>query len=236
MNTDPSLPPQDNQEKASDVQKNKDTAAASYFMILAPLLLYTRKDSDFVVHHAQQGVVLFVGFVLFWVLGEVLSLFSWFLIPILGLCVWGFVNAFSGRWYTIPGVYDLSKNGISVQGIYKAGLVAKDFVMEASKGVALGVKSVEYVPMTKRVEELEAFGGTEYSSVDFVLIAHYSDEQKKLMKEYIAGKNIHAVPLKTLYRFAPKKNKEVCEYGGVCVDTGSILLVKKGDNNSIPKK
>jgi uncharacterized membrane protein len=87
-------------------------AALSYISIISVVMLFVKKDSDYVQFHAKQGTVLFVGEVVIWVL----NMFTWFLFFIWGLLglvffiasIIGFIKAYSGERYRMPVVADIA--------------------------------------------------------------------------------------------------------------------------------
>lgn len=113
--TAPTQPAQPVPAQPAPAAKTSDDnlmAALSYVSVLAVVMLLVKKDSDYVKFHAKQGVVLFIGEVIYWVV----SAFTWFLFFIwwiLGLVflivsIIGFIKAFSGERYRIPVVADLA--------------------------------------------------------------------------------------------------------------------------------
>ena len=88
-------------------------AAVSYLWILSIIILFVKKDDDFVTFHAKQGTVLFgvsvvlsiVGIPLFF-LGPLILLIN---LVIFVAVIIGFVQAFSGKKYKIPVVGDLAE-------------------------------------------------------------------------------------------------------------------------------
>jgi len=80
-------------------------AALSYFWIASVIIVLLKKKDSFVMFHAKQGLVIFIG-----------SLLSWF--PIIGwlfgfglflASVAGFIKALQGERYKLPIIYDLSE-------------------------------------------------------------------------------------------------------------------------------
>jgi uncharacterized membrane protein len=79
-------------------------AALSYVWILSIVMLIVRRGDTFIQFHAKQGVILLI-----------LSIFGF--IPVIGWIVWilavvgmifGFINAWQGREYRLPIVYEWS--------------------------------------------------------------------------------------------------------------------------------
>ncbi len=94
-----------------DVQNNKAMAIIAYIIFFIPLLTGDHKKSRFVKFHANQGLVLFLGIVAWWIVWTILSIVS---LGILGLImplamlvpiVWmvlGIVNAAHGQLKPLP--------------------------------------------------------------------------------------------------------------------------------------
>lgn len=92
-----------------DIAKNKEVAAVSYTLILAPVLLFGRKESPFIQFHAKQGSVLFLIAILFWLIpfvGRFLELF------VMGLALAGFLHAAQGKNYELPFIYAILQKDI----------------------------------------------------------------------------------------------------------------------------
>lgn len=88
------------------MDENKIYAAISYLWILFLIPMMLKKNSDFVMYHAKQGMVLFIAslFVTFlsWI-----PFLGWFLGMILGLVIGilallGILNALSGEKWEMP--------------------------------------------------------------------------------------------------------------------------------------
>ena len=80
-------------------------AALSYVWIISLVMLVIRRQDAFIQFHAKQALILFI-----------LSLFAW--IPVLGwilgllvliAMILGFVNAWQGKEYQLPFIYEWSK-------------------------------------------------------------------------------------------------------------------------------
>lgn len=108
------------EEEILDIEKNKETAAAAYTLLFAPILLITRRDSSFIAFHAKQGLVLGVLFLLLWWLGDFISLFRYSTVFILFAGVIGFLQAIGGHKYAIPVVSEIIENGFSPVKIAKS--------------------------------------------------------------------------------------------------------------------
>ena len=100
--------------KLKDIVENKDVAAASYFLVLSPILLLTRKDSEFIQHHSRQSLALFFIFILLWFLGTFFIIFAWTSIGVFFIALVGFIQAINGKYYEVPYIYEFVKNGYSV--------------------------------------------------------------------------------------------------------------------------
>lgn len=101
-------------EKPQD--KDRILAALSYFWIISLIAIFLKRDSEFVQHHAWQGLVIFLlltvakmffftpflGINGFLTLGMQLVAVSLMVFPALG--------AYTGQWLKIPVIYKLSQN------------------------------------------------------------------------------------------------------------------------------
>lgn len=95
---------------SSDIEQNKGLAVISYIGPLFIIPLLTAKDSEFAMFHANQGLLLFIAEVVFWVVVIVLALVP-FLGPLIMLAGWlfllvlfilGIVNAAGGVTRELP--------------------------------------------------------------------------------------------------------------------------------------
>ncbi|MFA6198361.1 MAG: hypothetical protein WC734_04400 [Patescibacteria group bacterium] len=96
-----------NESKSNGVsQDDKTTGAISYIWIVSLIMLVTKKDSEFVKFHAQQGFVLFVASV---ILGFI-PFIGWIVWPvcIIGM-IYGFYNAMNGLKREIPVIGQFGK-------------------------------------------------------------------------------------------------------------------------------
>lgn len=91
--------------------EEKVFAGLGYVGILALLPLLARRESDFAQHHGRQGLVVAVAFIFLWLLSRLSYSFAIlvFILQIVAI-VGGFVLAYKGDWFRIPGLYDLSLN------------------------------------------------------------------------------------------------------------------------------
>ncbi|MFA5996088.1 MAG: hypothetical protein WCW27_04460 [Patescibacteria group bacterium] len=98
-------PNNDLQFDAKDIADNKTMAMLSYIGILVLIPLLTKKDSKFAQAHAKQGLVMAVAMMLYiipvagWIIGTIA----------LVLDVIALVSALQGKFWKIPGAYDLSQ-------------------------------------------------------------------------------------------------------------------------------
>ncbi len=90
----------------SDVEKNKTEAMLSYFWVISLYFYLTKKKSKFVQFHAKQGIILFLlSF------ATIVPIFGQLFALVLTLVsIVAMIKAYSGEWYKIPFVYDLSKS------------------------------------------------------------------------------------------------------------------------------
>lgn len=97
------------------VSKNDSNilAAISYLWILSIVMLFVKKDDDFVVFHAKQGTVLFGAWAVVAIVG-IPFLFLGPLILLIDLVIFiaviiGFIQAISGKRYKMPVVSNLAE-------------------------------------------------------------------------------------------------------------------------------
>ena len=93
-------------EEAQEVKEGKFFAAISYISFLCVVSLILKKDNKFVIHHAKQGLLLFVfeavAFILSMIplLGLLIRIFGLLLFLLLSL--WGIINSLNGNYSRIP--------------------------------------------------------------------------------------------------------------------------------------
>lgn len=76
-------------------------AALSYLWLLSVVMLVIKKDDPFVLFHAKQGLVLFLGSIALWFI----PILGWLLqLAIFVMVVIGFIKALSGEKYQLPVV------------------------------------------------------------------------------------------------------------------------------------
>lgn len=182
-----------------DILENKDKAAASYFLIISPILLMTRKDSKFIQHHASQSFVLLVIVIVLWILGSIISVFSWMILIVAFISMIGFVQAFQGEYYKIPYIYDTVKDGVSLKGFIKQ----INLLFKAIKNVFLGLfpknktkkniftetslPTLNESDLEKRILKLEMFIAKQNYFPKFISKSLYLDKQKKEIKEILSN-------------------------------------------------
>jgi uncharacterized membrane protein len=102
-------------KEIQDIESNKDVAAVSWTLIMAPILLVQRKDSPFIQHHARQAVILFVFAIIIVILPGSLSYLNIFSLAIAAI---GLLNASSGSYWRAPLLYSLAEKGFTLSNIF----------------------------------------------------------------------------------------------------------------------
>ncbi len=98
--------------KEKTIEEGKFFAVISYVGFLCVVSLLLKKDNEFVLFHAKQGLVLFVAEAVVFVV-SVIPLLGW-LLGILGflcfsaLSVWGVIEALKGNVFRLPLVSDIA--------------------------------------------------------------------------------------------------------------------------------
>jgi len=95
-----------------DIQTNKDIAAFSYIWIFSVIILWTRRDSQFIQFHARQAIMLFILSILIYVI-PIPKFYYLNVFTVAGM-ITGFINANLGEYYEMPLVSDLVKHHITV--------------------------------------------------------------------------------------------------------------------------
>jgi len=98
------------QPTGTDIEKVY--AFLSYIFFFGILIYRTKKDSDYVQHHAKQGIILFILSLINFILMAV-PVLGWVLIPILNLVIFilfiiGTNNALSGNVNKLPVIGQFS--------------------------------------------------------------------------------------------------------------------------------
>ncbi len=126
------------EEEKTDVERNKDVAAASYLWILSLVVLYKRRDSPFIQHHSKQGAWLFVLSILLWMIPGIGHLLEFF---VLGGMIIGFLNAAQGRYHDLPLIGQLAKGTLTLRDLWKmflAFFVRAVDVLKRAVGIGKG--------------------------------------------------------------------------------------------------
>lgn len=100
------------EEQKKSSSKNTGMAVVAYILFFIPLLTDSKKD-PFVKFHVRQGLLLFLGYIVYLIVIR-LPIIGWFS-PILGICLFillviGIMNAVNGREKPLPIIGDLAKN------------------------------------------------------------------------------------------------------------------------------
>lgn len=98
----------------ADIQNNKVMAILAYLGILVLIPIFAAKDSKFARFHSNQGLILFICFLICGVLSAipVINLFAWIIYVLLFIfLIMGVINAGSGKVKRLPfiGKFDLIK-------------------------------------------------------------------------------------------------------------------------------
>lgn len=93
-------------DKISPASDQNILAALSYAWLISVVMLVVKRKDEYVLFHARQGVVLFVGsfFGFIPLIGWIVAIASW-----IGMVV-GFVMAWQGKRYELPFVHKLSQH------------------------------------------------------------------------------------------------------------------------------
>ena len=94
----------------NDISNNKVMAILAYFGILVLVPLFAAKESPFARFHTNQGIILFIAFIICWILVMVLSAISSWLgligtilyIAVGVLAIIGIINAATGKAKQLP--------------------------------------------------------------------------------------------------------------------------------------
>lgn len=91
--------------KSVDTSDSNLMAALSYLWVLSVIMFIVKKDDEFVMFHAKQGLVIFlISFLTFFPFLGLLVFFG-----CLVLIVIGFSKAYQGEKYKIPVIGDLAE-------------------------------------------------------------------------------------------------------------------------------
>lgn len=100
------------QQPASPVPAASDRnmfAAFSYVWFIAIIMIFIKRQDKFVMFHAKQALILAIVSLVYWIpfIGWTIG---WIISAVVFIaCVIGFINAWQGKEYQIPVVYQLSK-------------------------------------------------------------------------------------------------------------------------------
>lgn len=106
-------------ERKEQAEERRDIAMAvlAYLGILVLIPVFTGKDSEFVRYHSNQGLVLWICELIWWLIRRVVSTavlmasWRWYVLPdalsiaslaFFGLAVMGIINAVNGRKKELP--------------------------------------------------------------------------------------------------------------------------------------
>lgn len=90
---------------AKDIEDNKVLACLSYVGILFLIPMLAKKDSKYCQENAKQGVVMFIAALL-----GAIPFIGWiWLIVVLVVDIMAIVHTLQGKFWRIPGAYDLSR-------------------------------------------------------------------------------------------------------------------------------
>ncbi len=99
-----------------DIELNKDIAAFSYLWIMSVVVFFLRRKSPFVRFHAKQAMVLFALSLVVMIVPVISRLL---VLCVLGLMVYGLVNAAQGQRKDVPIVGPLSRGEITIRQAWK---------------------------------------------------------------------------------------------------------------------
>ena len=96
-----------------EVQEGKAFSILAYIGILCLIPLLLKKDNKFALHHAKQGLVIFIAWIAAGVV-MVIPFLGWIIAPIawLVLCIAsivGIIQSLQGNYWKCPVIYDLSE-------------------------------------------------------------------------------------------------------------------------------
>lgn len=95
------------EEQKPPVQKSDSNtnAALSYIWIISVIMIVTKKNDEFVMFHAKQGLILFIASFLWFI-----PVVGWILDILIVICIIiGFIKAMAGERYKLPVVGDLAE-------------------------------------------------------------------------------------------------------------------------------
>ncbi len=93
--------------------EGKFFAIISYISFLCVITLLLKKDNNFAVYHAKQGLVLFVFEVIGFII-SIIPILSWLKIfgfwVVFFVCLWGILQAIKGNLCRIPLISKIADN------------------------------------------------------------------------------------------------------------------------------
>lgn len=96
-------------KKTNGLDETRIMAAISYVWILCLVPLLLKRDNEYVMYHAKQGLVLFIievlGSFIFWI--PVIGWLLW--IAVVVLAIMGFLAALQGKRTDLPVISTLAK-------------------------------------------------------------------------------------------------------------------------------
>ncbi len=98
-------------EKQNETQvlEGKIFAVLSYISIFCIIPLIFKKENNFVLSHAKQGLVLFVAEVAVFVISVIIEIIFRPFIFVLGiLSLWGMIEALRGQYVKLPLISDIA--------------------------------------------------------------------------------------------------------------------------------
>ncbi|MFA5115228.1 MAG: hypothetical protein WC469_04100 [Candidatus Omnitrophota bacterium] len=98
--------------KNIEIEDGKFFAVISYISFLCVLALLLKKENKFSIHHAKQGLVLFVFESMFFIL-SIIPILGWFIgwfgfTAFLLLSVWGMFKASQGAYSRLPVIANIA--------------------------------------------------------------------------------------------------------------------------------
>jgi uncharacterized membrane protein len=148
-----------------DIDTNRDVAAFSYFLILSPVLLFTRRDSPFIQFHARQATVLFVLLIIIALLPGRLSYLNFLTVA---LAITGLMQANQGRRWRAPVIAQALEAGVSADAVWHwlksiADTLRRAFVRGAkqplsprAKTALKAARAADLEPLTALIADHEA--------------------------------------------------------------------------------
>lgn len=98
--------------KSIEVDEGRFFAVISYISFLCILALLLKKDNKFAIHHAKQGLVLFVFESIVFII-SIIPILGWFIgwfgfTAFLLLSVWGMFKASHGAYSRLPMIANIA--------------------------------------------------------------------------------------------------------------------------------